>query len=144
MLSPYQSQFVFLQLLTPLKKLQLNGKMKEKMNVYSVNVVATEDEENQVSAKLNLDTKAQTVDMKAFFSPSEYNLSVRQCPFYSFRTTWRNLIHLLLTIMMRQINISIYYTAQTNVSPYFLILLTPIVYNLIPLSHTGICILSQK
>ena len=96
--------------------------MKEKMNVYSVNVVATEDEENQVSAKLNLDTKAQTVDMKAFFSPSEFNLSVRQCPFLFFskhfeKPNQNQHIHVLLTIMTRQINISIYYTAQTNVSP---------------------------
>ena len=48
-----------------------NGKVKENDNKYSVNVVATEDEENQVSAKLNLDTEAQTMDMKAYYSASK-------------------------------------------------------------------------
>lgn len=54
-----------------MKKLQLNGKIKEKRNVYSVNVVATEDEDRQISAKFNLDTAAQTVDMKTYYSPGK-------------------------------------------------------------------------
>jgi len=58
-----------MELLTPEKSFQLNGKLNGKTNAYSVNLVATEDRTKQVRAEMDVDTAAQTMDVKAYYTP---------------------------------------------------------------------------
>ncbi len=52
-----------------MKTLELNGKMTNKKNKYSLHLVANEDKNRQIRAEMNLNSKAQTMDMKAYYSP---------------------------------------------------------------------------
>ena len=60
---------------TPLKSLELNGKMTNKKNIVSMSLVATEDNNRQVRAQMDVDSKAQTMDMKAYYSPGMYKIN---------------------------------------------------------------------
>ena len=56
--------------MSPLKTVQLNGKMSQRgAGAYLINMVASQDNDKRVRAVVDLNAKARTFDVKAYYSP---------------------------------------------------------------------------